>query len=195
MAMASNDKLRRARIGRPRAHWSNSPRCGLRASPSFSSPNFVTDTPSQSCRAIRADSIGAPRMPAEWGPARSGPPVLLVVGPLIRKPSHPLAPGAIAAGCQVGAHEGLDLVVVQPVHGTDLGKAHVVAERHLDDLTHRGWVERAGVWWDRVGHGGMEKVWRRGMEMAAWTVVGYWLPRRNPPRPRRVCPALWHARR
>ena len=74
---------------------------------------------------------------------RSGPGIgerrrpLLVERAPLRKRTHAFAPGHVASPLELSLHHGLDRVGPQAVQGPNLLKAHVVAQRHLNDLANR----------------------------------------------------------
>ena len=61
---------------------------------------------------------------------------------LVTETPHPLAPGAVATRRQVRTHQRFDRIRACAVSGTYLRKTDVVAQRHLDNFTHDGCIQR-----------------------------------------------------
>jgi len=60
---------------------------------------------------------------------------------------HSSAPGAVTAGCQRVAHQLFDRIWRQSVQAAYLGKAGVIAQRHLNNF-----ADRRGIQCRFVGH-------------------------------------------
>lgn len=76
---------------------------------------------------------------------------LLVVRASVAKLAHALAPGFVAAGLQRIAHQGFHPLFTHTVLTLDVGKADMIGQRHLDNLTEMLWRKVVGC-----GHGGSD---------------------------------------